>query len=205
VRGGGGGGGVARRRPLPGHPTPLPTPGAKPPPPPPRYTSQNEEHLKRPARKQKEFIEAGKSSREGDQGYNIWYGKHRGENWNEADRGQEPAENRCVVATDAGATQADKPGGSGHRFFCIQFARGKCARGAKCTWFHRIPTVADDGRAEQMHDCFGRERHKTHKDDMSGAGSYESPSRTLYVGRLRPDKCVWRERSGRERSKRAQR
>jgi len=126
--------------------------------------------------------------REGDQGYNIWYGKHRGENWNEADLGQEPAENKCVLETDGGMTAADGRAGSGHRFFCIQFCRGKCARAHKCTWFHRIPTVADDGLAEQMHDCFGRERHKTHKDDMSGAGSYESPSRTLYVGRLRPDK-----------------
>jgi hypothetical protein len=153
-----------------------------------KYDENNAKYLARPARKQKEFVEASKTSREGDQGYNIWYGKYRGENWNESDLGQEPAENRCVVETDAGATAADSKGGNGHRFFCIQFCRGKCARGSKCTWFHRIPTVADDGLAEQMHDCFGRERHKTHKDDMSGAGSYESPSRTLYVGRLRPDK-----------------
>ena len=83
--------------------------------------------------------------REGDQGYNIWYGKHRGENWNEADLGQEPAENKCVLETDGGMTAADGRAGSGHRFFCIQFCRGKCARAHKCTWFHRIPTVADDG------------------------------------------------------------
>ena len=182
--------------------------------------SQNEEYLSRPARKQKDKIEAKNSHLEGNQDYNIWYGKHRGENWNEAHMGMDLAPNRCVITTDAGRTKADARD-SGQKFFCIQvrdcesrrtssvitsrrdnirrfalannnrssqFVRGKCARGSECTWFHRVPTVADDGMASQMHDCFGRERHKTHKDDMSGAGSFESPSRTLYVGRLRPDK-----------------
>ena len=31
----------------------------------------------------------------------------------------------------------------------------------------------------------GRERHRTHRDDMGGTGSFESNSRTLYVGGLR--------------------
>ena len=151
------------------------------------YEKANDEYLSRPARKQKDKIEAKNTHLEGNQDYNIWYGKHRGENWNEAHMGTDLAPNRCVVATDAGRTKAESRD-SGQKYFCIQFCRGKCARGADCTWFHRIPTVADDGMASQMHDCFGRERHKAHKDDMGGAGSFESPSRTLYVGRLRPDK-----------------
>ncbi|GMH84743.1 hypothetical protein TrVE_jg5255 [Triparma verrucosa] len=152
-----------------------------------KYDADNELFLSRPARKQKDKIEAKNTSVEGNMDYNIWYGKSRGENWNEADLGQDLAPNRCVIATDAGRTKADSKD-SGQKFFCIQFCRGKCARGAECTWFHRIPTIADDGMASQMHDCFGRERHKTNKEDMSGAGSFEKPSRTLYVGRLRPDK-----------------
>mgnify|MGYP006084454943 CR=1 FL=1 len=150
------------------------------------YTDQNESYLKRPARKQKEHIEASNSRLEGNENYNIWYDKYSGENWNPADRGKEPAENRCVMGTDAGRTKADKHGSSS-RYFCIQFCRGKCARGVDCTWFHRIPTAVDDGMLDELHDCFGRERHATHKDDMGGAGSFTQPSRTLYVGRLRPD------------------
>ena len=152
-----------------------------------RYTTQNSGYLLKPARKQKSHIEATKSHMEGNQDFNIWYGKHRGENWSTNSLGTSLAENRCVVATDAGRTKADDSSGK-KSFFCIQFVRGKCAKGSQCTWYHRPPTIADDGVASQTHDCFGRERHKDHKDDMGGAGSFESPSRTLYVGRLRTDK-----------------
>ena len=34
------------------------------------------------------------------------------------------------------------------------------------------------------HDVFGRERHRSHKDDMGGVGAYDSDCRTLYVGGL---------------------
>lgn len=68
------------------------------------------------------------------------------------------------------------------RTFCIHFARGMCARGSDCQYFHRIPTVADDAMASELHDCFGRERHSKHRDDMDGVGSFTNPSRTLYVG-----------------------
>jgi hypothetical protein len=57
-----------------------------------------------------------------------------------------------------------------------------CARGSECQYFHRIPTVADDASASELHDCFGRERHAKHRDDMDGVGSFTNPSRTLYVG-----------------------
>lgn len=36
-----------------------------------------------------------------------------------------------------------------------------------------------------MHDCFGRQRHKDHREDMTGVGAYDDPCRTLYVGGLK--------------------
>jgi hypothetical protein len=36
-----------------------------------------------------------------------------------------------------------------------------------------------------MKDIFGRERHASHRDDMGGAGSFETNTRTLYVGGLK--------------------
>jgi len=145
-----------------------------------QYQQQNEEYLKRPARKQKAFIEAGRSVLEGANEYNIWYGKYTGEHWRQG-KGRDPAETRCVVKTDAGWTKADKID-SKSKFFCIHFARGGCARGHECQYFHRIPTVDDDKTAGELHDCFGRERHAGHRDDMDGVGSFTHPSRTLYVG-----------------------
>ncbi len=159
-----------------------------------KYKELNQEYLQRPARKQKDRIDAHHTSREGDQGYNIWYGKCRGENWSTNELGMEPAENRCVVATDAGYTEADK-GKGGNKYFCIQFARGKCAMGVNCRYYHRVPTLEDDAAADRIKDCFGREKHRDHKDDMGGTGSYEDAGRTLYVGRLRMEKYKGQEGS----------
>merc|ERR1712139_647846 len=36
----------------------------------------------------------------------------------------------------------------------------------------------------------GRERHRAHRDDMGGVGSFESNSRTLYIGGLRKQEGV---------------
>ncbi len=144
------------------------------------YLTRNAEYLKRPARKQKAFIEKGKSVLEGANEFNIWYGKYLGDHWSQG-KGKEPAESRCVVATDAGYTKADKID-TKSKFFCIHFARGMCARGHECQYFHRIPTVHDDAFAGELHDCFGRERHASHKEDMDGVGSFTNPSRSLYVG-----------------------
>ena len=131
--------------------------------------------------------ETSKVSVEGNQNYNIWHDKYRGENWSTSSLGNAPAPYKCSISLHAGLTKADlKPLGS--CYFCIQFARGKCSKGPACTYYHRVPTVVDEGLLDKMRDCFGRERHKDWKDDMSGAGSYNKPSRTLYVGRLRIDK-----------------
>jgi hypothetical protein len=70
------------------------------------------------------------------------------------------------------------------RFFCLHFARGMCAKGKDCQFFHRIPTPEDDRRCDELFDCFGRQRHNKHRDDMSGVGSFMKPCRTLYIGGL---------------------
>ena len=43
--------------------------------------------------------------------------------------------------------------------FCLFFARGGCAHGEKCGFYHRVPVGDDLGRLAQdeLRDCFGRE------------------------------------------------
>lgn len=86
------------------------------------------------------------------------------------------------IILDAGYTRADKYATKkDKRYFCLHFARGACMHGSKCEFFHRIPIMEDDGMLDVMHDCFGRLRHKTHRDDMTGVGSYDDPCRTVYI------------------------
>ena len=110
--------------------------------------------------------------------------------------GKEKAPDRCVLESDAGATTADAsyiqqlrtgkaPTEStkkkDRKFFCLHFARGMCAKGKDCYYYHRIPTPEDDARCDELFDCFGRQRHNKHRDDMSGVGSFMKPCRTLYI------------------------
>jgi WW domain len=68
-------------------------------------------------------------------------------------------------------------------------------------YYHRIPLPADDANCDEMSDCFGRQRHSSHRQDMNGVGSFMNPSRTLFVGNLTRSKyespkaledAVWR-------------
>ncbi|KAJ3109105.1 Pre-mRNA-splicing factor [Phlyctochytrium bullatum] len=108
--------------------------------------------------------------------YNIWYNK-----WAGGDRFGPPvlekAETRCCIATDAGYTRASKAA-----FFCIHFARGCCAKGSNCTYWHRLPLETD--RIPMTQDVFGRERFRDEREDMGGVGSFEKDNRTLYIGHL---------------------
>lgn len=125
---------------------------------------------------------------EGAQEYNIWYGKFIGDYSDKMDR--EPATDRCKIETDAGYTRADQNNSDkkNKRFFCVHFAHGVCAKGHECTYYHRIPLPEDDARTDELFDCFGRQRHSKHKDDMSGVGSFMKPCRTLFVGNLQKTK-----------------
>lgn len=52
-------------------------------------------------------------------------------------------------------------------------------------------------RIDLAHDVFGRERHRLHKDDMGGVGTFDKECRTLYVGglghRATLEKVLWTE------------
>jgi len=164
------------------------------------YEERNKRWLARPAIRQKDEIEDNKKSTlEGAYEYNIWYDKFIGDHWTATNRGKEPAEGRCFTEEHAGYTKADKID-SKSKFFCIHFARGMCARGSECQYFHRTPVFGDEVCNDQAKDIFGRERHRDHRDDMGGVGSMLSPSRTLYIGGLKKssyktpealEKCLW--------------
>ena len=150
-----------------------------------QYKLKNDTYLSRPARQQKDFIDPKKYHVEGANEYNIWYGKFIGD-LPEKGAKQEAAIDRCVLDTDAGYTKADS-GGMGRkdkRFFCIHFAHGVCAKGKDCLYYHRVPTPDDDAKCDELMDCFGRQRHSAHRDDMSGVGSFMKPCRTLFVANL---------------------
>lgn len=151
------------------------------------YAEMNNTYLARPARKQKDFIDPKLYHTEGNNEYNIWYGSFLGV---ERDKGRdrEPAPDRCKVATDAGFTKADQTAGTGtaknRKYFCIHFAHGMCAKADECIFYHRIPLPEDNARCDELFDCFGRQRHSKHRDDMDGTGTFSKPCRTLFVGNL---------------------
>ncbi|KAJ3195207.1 Pre-mRNA-splicing factor, partial [Dinochytrium kinnereticum] len=91
----------------------------------------------------------------------------------------EKAETRCVIGTDAGYTRASKAS-----MFCIHFARGCCAKGSDCTYWHRLPLESD--RIPMTVDVFGRERFKiwAYSSKLYTVGSFQKDNRTLYIGHL---------------------
>ena len=148
-----------------------------------RLADQNKRFMKRMARKQIDELPNKNSRLEGAYEYNIWYDRHIGDHWDDQN-GKEPAATRCVLETDAGRTKADGMNKS-TRHFCLHFIRGMCARGEECTYYHRLPLREDEVRIGMLHDCFGRDRHATDRDDMSGVGNFTRNSRTLYIGGLK--------------------
>ena len=83
------------------------------------------------------------------------------------------------IGKDSGWTQATEDA-----FICIFFAHGECHRGEKCYYKHQIPTEGDELRLSLLKDVFGRDRHKTDREDMGGIGSFSRNNRTLYIGGL---------------------
>jgi hypothetical protein len=94
------------------------------------------------------------------------------------------------METDAGYTKADTNTNTktSKHYFCIHFSHGVCAKGKDCEYYHRIPTLEDDAKCDELFDCFGRQRHNKHRDDMTGTGSFLKPCRTLFVGGLQKHK-----------------
>eukprot|EP01117_Protostelium_nocturnum_P011587 TRINITY_DN4203_c0_g1_i4.p1 TRINITY_DN4203_c0_g1~~TRINITY_DN4203_c0_g1_i4.p1 ORF type:complete len:389 (-),score=120.00 TRINITY_DN4203_c0_g1_i4:10-1176(-) len=95
---------------------------------------------------------------------------------------QKPA-TRCVIASDAGYTKADK--GNKDTYICLYFARGHCSNGPECQYYHRVPLAEDEMRLDNLHDVFGREKHRTYRDDMGGVGSFNRNNHTLYITGLK--------------------
>jgi hypothetical protein len=120
--------------------------------------------------------------------YNIWYHKVSGDwDFSQRDKRSNAVEARCNIKRDAGRTRGDSMPGA---YICIFFSRGACYLGEECTFLHRRPTDEDENRVDLMHDVFGRERHKTDRDDMGGVGSFNRDNRTLYVGGLKTNAGV---------------
>lgn len=124
---------------------------------------------------------------EGNEDFNVWYGKYLSDRRNPRDRDRVQAGHRCDPEKDSGWTQADHPG-SGSPGFCLFYARGCCGFGHKCRYFHHVPTVLDMASSDEAHDIFGRERYSTHRDDMGGVGSFNTECTTLFVGDLMFDR-----------------
>ncbi|KAL8450799.1 hypothetical protein Emag_003087 [Eimeria magna] len=145
--------------------------------------------LKRPARRQVLESEMQNFSHsEGQNEYNIWYGRHLTDRHNRASHlDREAAPYRCDPELDSGYTAADTQPGNSEAYFCAFFAKGCCTKGSECRYKHRVPTLEDESTLEWSRDIFGRERHRDHRDDMGGAGSFNHECRTLFVGGLQVD------------------
>ena len=128
------------------------------------------------ARKQAAEPASAKFQRaEGQNEYNIWYGKFLGD----YKHVRTPATTRCVPERDAGLTKADYT--NPNTYVCIYFAKGCCMNGKSCKFLHRVPTPADSARLDLLHDVFGRTRHASDREDMGGVGSFNREGRTLLV------------------------
>ncbi|KAL8435658.1 hypothetical protein ACSSS7_002319 [Eimeria intestinalis] len=145
--------------------------------------------LKRPARRQVLESEVQNFSHsEGQNEYNIWYGRHLTDRHNRPSHlDREAAPYRCDPEVDSGYTAADTQPGTAEAYFCAFFAKGCCTKGSECRYKHRVPTLEDESTLEWSRDIFGRERHRDHRDDMGGAGSFNHECRTLFVGGLQVD------------------
>lgn len=53
-------------------------------------------------------------------------------------------------------------------YFCLFFARGCCAEGVNCRYYHRIPTIEECEKIDNSKDVFGRSRFANHREDMKG-------------------------------------
>eukprot|EP01029_Cantina_marsupialis_P022763 TRINITY_DN5579_c0_g1_i1.p1 TRINITY_DN5579_c0_g1~~TRINITY_DN5579_c0_g1_i1.p1 ORF type:complete len:506 (+),score=137.03 TRINITY_DN5579_c0_g1_i1:121-1638(+) len=140
-----------------------------------------QEYLKRPARKQVDKDEMGVV--EGLHEKNIYFDKFL--TFEKDDGTVDPAETRCVISRDAGYTKADKAKQNNKTCFCIHFARGACAHGKECNYYHRIPMTNDMRWIDEFHDVFGRKRHKAKREDMRGVGSFEEECKSLFVTGLK--------------------
>jgi hypothetical protein len=139
--------------------------------------------MKRPARKQVEDYKQQTAYTEGHYDYNIWYDKYLTDRSD--DKVKVASLYKCNVALDTGYTRADYQGNKGDLHFCMFFARGCCAQGANCRYYHRVPTFEDCEKTDNMKDIFGRTRFSAHRQDMGGVGTFTRECKTLYVTNIK--------------------
>eukprot|EP00923_Selenidium_pygospionis_P025138 GHVN01044242.1.p1 GENE.GHVN01044242.1~~GHVN01044242.1.p1 ORF type:complete len:249 (+),score=29.32 GHVN01044242.1:60-806(+) len=141
--------------------------------------------LGRPARKQASAPDISRQAyTQGHEDFNIWYGKYLTDRFDpKADR--ERATTKCNPYTDSGWTRGDTDPETNEVYHCLYFAKGCCCHGSLCKFYHRVPTIEDNDKLSPMKDVFGRERHATHLDDMSGVGNFRHDCQTLFVGDLK--------------------
>lgn len=136
------------------------------------------ELMKRPARKQVQGVKKDTAYLEGNYDYNIWYDKYITDKHNEQER--VATLYKCDPELDTGYTRADLM--EKHTsYFCVYFARGHCVEGAKCRYYHRVPQPEDLVYEENAKDVFGRTRHDTFKEDLSGIGCFKGSCRAISV------------------------
>ena len=117
---------------------------------------------------------------EGNYEYNIWYDKFLTDMHKKAQK-RLPALNKCNPEAHAGYTKADSLEKKGSAWFCVYFARGSCTEGAHCRYYHRPPNHDDClNEQENLRDVFGRTRHASYKEDLTGIGCFNQECKTLF-------------------------
>eukprot|EP00930_Biecheleria_cincta_P069546 TRINITY_DN57276_c0_g1_i1.p1 TRINITY_DN57276_c0_g1~~TRINITY_DN57276_c0_g1_i1.p1 ORF type:complete len:731 (-),score=108.51 TRINITY_DN57276_c0_g1_i1:219-2372(-) len=144
--------------------------------------------MQQPARVQKVRDPEKPQYIEGNEDFNVWHGRYVSERYDPRDKDRGGSGYSCDPQLDSGWTQADQPA-SGAQGFCLFYARGFCEFGHKCNYFHHVPTLFDICSCDNSRDIFGRLRYSSHRDDMSGVGTFNSDSRSLFVGDLRFDRA----------------
>jgi len=137
-----------------------------------------QELMKRPARRQIKDMKKDTAYQEGNYDYNMWYDKYLTDRRNEQEKA--PSLYKCDPELDTGYTRGDLMEKS-TSYCCVYFARGACSEGSKCRYYHRVPQPEDLLNEENAKDVFGRTRHATLKEDLSGIGSFNRNCRAISV------------------------
>ena len=141
------------------------------------------EWMKRPARQQVTDTRKDTAYIEGNYDYNIWYDKYLTDRKEEKEK--IPAMYKCNPALDTGFTRADKQQNEGSAYFCLYYAKGCCSEGVNCHYYHRVPTLEDAEKIENLRDIFGRSRFANPLKDNGGVGVFTKECRTLIVSDLK--------------------
>ena len=99
---------------------------------------QLKDWMKRSARQQVADTRRDTAYVEGNYDYNIWFDKYLTDRKEEKEK--IPAMHKNNPALDTGYTKADLQEKEGGAFFCMYFAKGCCAEGVNCRYYHRVPT-----------------------------------------------------------------